>query len=336
MPKRVIRIQPPRAGRRVRWTFEVSADVDGQKSARTTNSAKKAEPSRLKRRKSKVAAPHKKGSVSTPASATTRATNKAVVVPVSATAGVAPSAAAANVATQRPPVARGMTRSHVIALAAVATLVVAVVAVPRRSALVDAAAVDSKPEVHASTAQPAAPAAPTSKVDLPAPPVAQPQAASPVVSDSMKKSTAKPTQSLAAAPSNRLSTAMPAVEARERTTSAVPRVGIEAKAIATTTAPVAPTPEIATLDQVTITGCLEASESGDRFRLTDTEGANAPKARSWRTGFLKKHSAAVDLVAPRDVVALQSKVGQRVAVSGMQTNRELKVSAVRVVSPSCN
>jgi hypothetical protein len=152
----------------------------------------------------------------------------------------------------------------------------------------------------------------------------------------MKKSTAKPTQSLAAAPSNRLSTAMLAVEARERAASAVPRAGIEAKAIATTTAPVAPTPEIAALDQVTITGCLEASESGDRFRLTDTEGANAPKARSWRTGFLKKHSAAVDLVAPRDVVALQSKVGQRVAVSGMQTNRELKVSAVRVVSPSCN
>ena len=228
-----------------------------------------------------------------------------------------------------------MTRSQVIALTAVATLVVAVLAVPRRSALVDAA-VDSKPEVHASTAQAAEAAPAASEVDPPAPPVAQPGAASPVVSDSVKTSAAKPTLSLAAAPSKRPSTVMPAVDARARATSEVTRAGIEAKAIATTTAPVPPTPEIAAVDQITITGCLEASESGDRFRLTDTEGANAPKARSWRTGFLKKHSAALDLVAPRDVVALQSKVGQRVAVSGVQTNRELKVSSVRVVSPSCN
>jgi hypothetical protein len=44
----------------------------------------------------------------------------------------------------------------------------------------------------------------------------------------------------------------------------------------------------------------------------------------------------VDLVGPPDVVALRRQVGQRVAVSGVQTNRELKVSAVHVVSPSCN
>ena len=95
-------------------------------------------------------------------------------------------------------------------------------------------------------------------------------------------------------------------------------------------------PETAAVDQVTITGCLEAFGNGDRFRLTDTEGANAPKARSWRTGFLKKHSAAVDLVGTHDVIALKRQIGQRVAVSGVQTNRELQVSSVRVVSPSCN
>ena len=95
-------------------------------------------------------------------------------------------------------------------------------------------------------------------------------------------------------------------------------------------------PDRAAVDQVTITGCLEASGNGDRFRLTDTEGANAPKARSWRTGFLKKHSAAVDLVGAHDVIALKRQVGHRVAVSGVQTNRELQVSSVRVVSPSCN
>src|SRR5207253_303138 len=47
---------------------------------------------------------------------------------------------------------------------------------------------------------------------------------------------------------------------------------------------------------VTITGCLETTVDEDRFRLTETEGINAPKARSWRSAFLKKHSAAVELV----------------------------------------
>jgi hypothetical protein len=95
-------------------------------------------------------------------------------------------------------------------------------------------------------------------------------------------------------------------------------------------------PETAAVDHVTITGCLEASGNGDGFRLTDTEGANAPKARSWRTGFLKKRSAAVDLVGVPDVAALHRQVGQRIAVSGVQTNRDLRVSSVRVVSASCN
>ena len=85
---------------------------------------------------------------------------------------------------------------------------------------------------------------------------------------------------------------------------------------------------------VTITGCLETSAK-DRFRLTDTEGGNAAKTRSWRTGFLKKRPAAVDLVGAPDVGALHTQVGRRVAVTGVQTNRELTVSSVRVVSPSC-
>jgi len=91
-----------------------------------------------------------------------------------------------------------------------------------------------------------------------------------------------------------------------------------------------------TAEQVTITGCLEASGSGDRFRLTDTEGATAPKSRSWRSGFLKKRTASVDLVGAHDVAALHKQVGQRVAVSGVQTDRELTVRSIRVVSSSCN
>ena len=87
---------------------------------------------------------------------------------------------------------------------------------------------------------------------------------------------------------------------------------------------------------VTITGCLEVSVSQDEFRLTDTEGLDAPKSRSWRTGFLKKRSAPVALVEAPDALALQTHVGRRVSATGLLTSHDLKVSALRVVGPSCN
>jgi hypothetical protein len=87
---------------------------------------------------------------------------------------------------------------------------------------------------------------------------------------------------------------------------------------------------------VTITGCLEISVNQDEFRLTDTEGADAPRSRSWRTGFLKKGSAPVALVEPPDRLALQTRVGQRVAATGLLTSHDLKVSALRVVGRTCN
>jgi hypothetical protein len=87
---------------------------------------------------------------------------------------------------------------------------------------------------------------------------------------------------------------------------------------------------------VTITGCLEISVDHDAFRLTDTEGADAPRSRSWRTGFLKKGSAPVALVEPPERLALQTNVGQRVAATGLLTSHDLRVSALRVVGPACN
>jgi hypothetical protein len=86
---------------------------------------------------------------------------------------------------------------------------------------------------------------------------------------------------------------------------------------------------------VTITGCLEVSVNQDEFRLTDTEGVDAPRSRSWRMGFLKKRSAPVALVEAPDRLALQMHVGRRVAATGLLTSHDLKVSALRVVG-SCN
>jgi hypothetical protein len=94
--------------------------------------------------------------------------------------------------------------------------------------------------------------------------------------------------------------------------------------------------EAAAFPSVTITGCLETSGDETEFRLTGTEGADAPKSRSWRTAFLKKRTAPVALVEPPDQHPLQMEVGKRVAATGLLTGRSLTVNSLRVIAPSCN
>ena len=86
---------------------------------------------------------------------------------------------------------------------------------------------------------------------------------------------------------------------------------------------------------VTITGCLEISTDEDAFRLTDTDGVDAPTSRSWRTGFLRKRPAAVALLEVPDRLALKTNIGKRVAATGVLTSHELKLNSLRVVSASC-
>jgi hypothetical protein len=87
---------------------------------------------------------------------------------------------------------------------------------------------------------------------------------------------------------------------------------------------------------VTITGCLESTVEGDQFRLTDTQGADAPKARGWRSGFLKKRSAPVALVEPPDRTLLQQHVGHRVVATGQLTNRDLHLRTLDSAGASCD
>ena len=84
---------------------------------------------------------------------------------------------------------------------------------------------------------------------------------------------------------------------------------------------------------VTITGCLERSDKG--FRLKNTSGADAPKSRSWKSGFLKKGAASVDVVDTSHTLALNSHVGHRVAVSGPLTDREMRAESVQRIAASC-
>jgi hypothetical protein len=86
---------------------------------------------------------------------------------------------------------------------------------------------------------------------------------------------------------------------------------------------------------VTVTGCLEAN-GNNGFRLTDTEGTDAPRSRSWRSGFLRKRSTSVALVAAPDPYTLKTQVGHRIAASGQLTSRELRVTSVQVIGERCD
>jgi hypothetical protein len=85
---------------------------------------------------------------------------------------------------------------------------------------------------------------------------------------------------------------------------------------------------------VTIEGCLE--RKSDRFRLTDTDGANAPKSRSWKSGFLKKRSRALDVTDAPNGLLLRGYTGRRVSVTGTFVDGELHARSVERANGSCN
>jgi hypothetical protein len=100
-------------------------------------------------------------------------------------------------------------------------------------------------------------------------------------------------------------------------------------------APTAPVPVATALKAtpVTVTGCLERTE--DTFRLKDTAGADVPKSRSWKSGFLKKGSAPIALVDATHSLRLADQVGRRVSVTGTLVDREMRVRSLHRVAPSC-
>ena len=97
-------------------------------------------------------------------------------------------------------------------------------------------------------------------------------------------------------------------------------------------APVAPRTASEVPDAAVIEGCLE--QAGQSFRLKDTRGEDAPKARSWKSGFLKKGTRPVDVVDWND--RLKDHVGERITVSGMFVDGEMHVRTLRRVAASCN
>ena len=85
---------------------------------------------------------------------------------------------------------------------------------------------------------------------------------------------------------------------------------------------------------VTITGCLERHD--ETFRLKDTTGVDAPKSRTWRSGFLKKGLASIEVLDAANKLKLTDHIGQRVSVTGVLVDREIQVRSLQRIATSCS
>jgi tetratricopeptide (TPR) repeat protein len=171
-----------------------------------------------------------------------------------------------------------------IAVAGIAVLIVAALAYPRHPSAPgtdDDAAASQPAAVAASTVAPRDVSAPSKKTPAPRP---------------QKSRIAESTKS--AMP---LAAVKPVAESASAENTAPKASGHDASA--RSAAAVEPT-GTAGIAPITITGCLEVSVDHDEFRLTDTDGVDAPTSRSWKSGFLKKRPATVALLEPPARLAL--------------------------------
>jgi hypothetical protein len=102
----------------------------------------------------------------------------------------------------------------------------------------------------------------------------------------------------------------PSVQLAASTSEAAPRV-----------------PSASPSELVTVTGCLEAEDGA--FWLTDTSGDDAPKARSWKWGLLRKRSVSVALVDASNTLNLSRHVGERVTAAGTMVDRQMEARSLR-------
>lgn len=86
-------------------------------------------------------------------------------------------------------------------------------------------------------------------------------------------------------------------------------------------------------ERVTIVGCLERSD--ESFRLTDTAGEDAPASRSWKSGFLKKKKARLEVIDSVKRLNLASHVGERVSVTGTLVEKEIHAGSLQRIAASC-
>jgi len=90
---------------------------------------------------------------------------------------------------------------------------------------------------------------------------------------------------------------------------------------------------VAGAELATIEGCLV--QDANQFQLKNTSGEDAPKGRSWKSGFLHRSSKTIDVLDQSHRLNLARHVGQRVTVTGLLDDRELQGTSLKRVAESC-
>ena len=134
----------------------------------------------------------------------------------------------------------------------------------------------------------------------------------------------EPTSAASVAPPSTLAAANTAVPARTQKAPAAPAAKAQSGEAAK---------GVQNAEPVTIVGCLV--QDNEAFRLKNTEGEDAPKGRSWKSGFIKKSSKTIELSDARHRLNLGRHVGERVSVTGMLEDRELQGTSLKRVAESC-
>ena len=132
--------------------------------------------------------------------------------------------------------------------------------------------------------------------------------------------------------------APPAVTAKEASRPTDPvRVRIEPAPLVSATTPASPRVDATrhaaatSVDTITITGCLEYD--GDTAWLKDASGVDAPRTRSWKSGFLRKRSSRIALVGEPSTASAYD--GQPVSVTGVLVDREMRVTSLKSIAGDC-
>ena len=119
-------------------------------------------------------------------------------------------------------------------------------------------------------------------------------------------------------------------------TKTPPKAAAPAKAAPAKPAPAkAAAPEAEPKDSVTLTGCLQAD--GSKYMLRDLEGTQAPKGRSWKTGFITKKAKDVEVTGASSTLKLSDYRGHKVSVVGVKDGQtHMKARSIKQLAKSCS
>ena len=123
--------------------------------------------------------------------------------------------------------------------------------------------------------------------------------------------------------------------ARSMSASAMAAICAVAMVMAVQTGASAADKKATTPEQITVTGCLHSQ--GAKYVLTDVSGQQAPKGRSWKTGYMKHGMKDVEVVSSSTGPKLKDHVGHMVTVMGVKDGEtHMKARSIKPMTASCS